>query len=128
MRILAIILAIFHGANGLVMLFAPETWYASVPDVTETGPLNQHFVRDIGLAFIAAAAAMALFARDAAKRMLLVPAAVFLGGHAGLHLIEMATHGTNAGDAARDLAVIVLPGLLPLALLIMRPAREAVRP
>jgi hypothetical protein len=126
MRILAIILAIFHGANGLIMLFAPDLWYASVPDVTETGPLNEHFVRDIGLAFLAAAAALALFARDMTARVLIPPAAVFLGGHAGLHMVEMATHGTNAGDAARDLALIVLPGLLPL--IFLRGALAEVRP
>ena len=111
------------------MLFAPGIWYASVPDVTETGPLNVHFVRDIGLGFLAAAAALALFARDTGLRALLVPAAVFLGGHAGLHLVEMATHGTNAGDGLRDLAVIILPGMLPLALLFRAsPAAKAVQP
>lgn len=127
MRRLAILLAIFHGTNGLVMLLAPGLWYASVPGVPETGPLNLHFVRDIGLGFLASAVALVLFARDAGGRVVAVPAAVFLGGHAGLHLAEIAVHGTNLGNGLRDLAAIVLPGLLPLAIL-ARPARQAVRP
>lgn len=127
MRRIAILLALFHGTNGLVMLLAPGLWYAAAPGVPETGPLNHHFVRDIGLGFLAAAGALTLFARDPDSRALAVPAAVFLGGHAGLHLAEIATHGTTLGQGLRDLVLIVLPGLLPLAFL-ARPARRLVRP
>lgn len=127
MRRIAILLALFHGTNGLVMLLVPGLWYASVPGVPETGPLNLHFVRDIGLGFLAAAAALLLFARDTGSRALALPAAVFLGGHAGLHLTEIAAHGATLGHGLRELATILMPGLLPLALL-ARPARRMVRP
>lgn len=127
MRRIAILLAMFHGTNGLVMLLAPGLWYASVPGVPETGPLNLHFVRDIGLGFLAAAAALLLCARDTSSRALAAPAAVFLGGHAGLHLAEIATHGTTLGDGLRELATILLPGLLPLVFL-AGPGRRMVRP
>lgn len=127
MRRIAILLAIFHGTNGLLMLLAPGLWYASVPGVPETGPLNLHFVRDIGLGFLAAAAALLLFARDTGNRALAAPAAVFLGGHAGLHLAEIAAHGTTLGNGLRELATILLPGLLPLTFL-ARPGRRLVRP
>ena len=42
--ILPAILAI----NGAVMMLAPAWWYPRVPGVIETGPLNDHFVRDGG--------------------------------------------------------------------------------
>ena len=39
-------------ANGLWMLADPAHWYATLPAaVPDFGPLNEHFVRDIGSAF-----------------------------------------------------------------------------
>ncbi len=108
-------LAIWHGANGLFMLAAPEVWYQSVPGVTETGPYNGHFVADIAMAFLASAAGLVLAARI---NPVMVPAAliapaVFLGGHAVLHFLEF-FHGTFAmAEIARDTFTILLPGLLP---------------
>jgi len=120
MRTILILLAVWHGANGIVMLLAPETWYALVPGVTATGAANLHFIRDIGLAFIAAAACLLAATRADTKVALLAPA-IFLGGHAGLHLVEMIVHDTTAADALRDTALILVPGFLPLALLLRRP-------
>jgi hypothetical protein len=117
MRILAVLLAVYHGANGLFMLALPRLWYASVPGVTETGPFNVHFVQDIGLAFLGASFALALFARRGVHHLVLWPAALFLGGHASLHLSEMLVHGATAWAALRDILTIVVPGLLPLVLI-----------
>lgn len=117
MRMLLLLLALFHGLNGLVMIAAPEAWYGAVPGVVDTGPFNPHFVRDIGFGFVAAAVSLALAARRGGSLAFLWPGAVFLGGHAGLHLMEMAAHGTTMPDMIRDMALIVVPGLLPLAFL-----------
>lgn len=116
MRLVLAILFVFHGANGLMMLFAPDLWYATVPDVNHTGPFNSHFVRDIGIGFIAAAGALGMTAWRPAFSAALWPAAIFLGGHAGLHLVEMAVHGISATAALRDGLLIIVPGLLPLLL------------
>lgn len=115
MRILLLLLAVFHGLNGLAMIAAPQVWYAGVPGVVDTGPFNVHFVRDIGFGFIAAALSLALAAKPAADASVLWPGTAFLGGHALLHVAEMAVHGGSAADMSRDFALIVLPGLLPLA-------------
>ncbi|MBN9233427.1 MULTISPECIES: hypothetical protein [Phyllobacteriaceae] len=113
MRTLLILIGLYQGANGLFMLAAPALWYVTIPGVTATGPANPHFIRDIGLAFIAAAAGLIIGALKRDRWMLIV-ASIFLGGHALLHLAEM-QHGTTFADALRDIALIVLPGLLPLA-------------
>ena len=52
-RLILVLLGLIHLANGLWMLTAPEAWYAAVPGVAMTGPLNHHFIQDIGLAFLA---------------------------------------------------------------------------
>ena len=69
MRTILFILAAWHDANGVLMLFAPEAWYAFVPDVTETGPANLHFIRDIGLAFVASAAGLVAATRADGARV-----------------------------------------------------------
>lgn len=119
MRLLLIFLTVFHGLNGLFMLVAPEAWYVAVPGVIDTGPANTHFIRDIGLGFLASAAALWLAARTGGTAVL-VPALVFLGGHAGLHLVEMATHGTTPAAALRDTLVILVPSFLPFCALFSR--------
>ena len=60
-KILAFILGAGLAANGLFMLADPAAWYALVPGVPMTGPLNAHFVRDIGCAYLVAGAALAAF-------------------------------------------------------------------
>ena len=121
MRTILIILAAWHGAGGIFMLFAPEAWYAFAPDVTETGPANLHFIRDIGLAFIASAAALVAAPRAEAPAAGLVAPAIFLGGHAGIHLVELLEHGATAATALRDTLLILVPGFLPLVFLRRRP-------
>lgn len=120
MNALLIAIALYQGLNGLVMLLAPGAWYHMVPGVTETGPANIHFIRDIGLAFIAAAGGLLVAARQEGRASALAAPALFLGGHAGLHLVEMAAHGATPAEAARDISLIVVPGLLPAAVLWQR--------
>ena len=57
-RALLAIVGLFHVAVGAFMLVAPDHWYAAVPGVAATGPFNPHFVRDIGLAFVASGAGL----------------------------------------------------------------------
>ena len=53
MRALYWILGLSAVANGIWMLWSPEAWYHELPAaIPDTGPLNLHFVRDIGAAFL----------------------------------------------------------------------------
>jgi len=63
-RVMLLILGLFHLANGGYMLAAPRAWYMAVPGVADTGPLNHHFIVDIGLAFLASGAGLALGALE----------------------------------------------------------------
>jgi len=86
----------------------------SLSSVEHTGPFNAHFVRDIGVAYLAAALGVGLAAW---RTDWLMPAGsvalVFLGVHAGLHVIEW-SHGHQAAlHAGRvDHVGIYLPPLL----------------
>ncbi|MBI5256976.1 MAG: hypothetical protein HY855_10790 [Burkholderiales bacterium] len=99
-------------ANGLMMLFAPQRWYLAVPGVELTGPLNLHFVRDIGAAYATAAAGLAWrAARGPAAAPAALAGALFLGLHAAVHLAETLAGVCGWGRFAADVPGVVLPAL-----------------
>ena len=122
-RLLAVLLA----ANAAYMLFAAEAWYRSVPGVTATGPFNHHFVGDIGLAFLAAAASLFLGSlRPDRLAGYALPAAIFLAGHALLHLVGYGLHAEGASTWFTDAVAIYLPALISLWLALPPPPRGVV--
>jgi hypothetical protein len=114
-RMMLLILGAFHFVNGLWMLASPDAWYAAVPGVRDTGPLNHHFIADIGLAFLASGAGLAL----GALRRSWAAAAAVAGAtwpllHAGLHVSGWLIHGfPSAGPViVSELVGVVTIGLL----------------
>lgn len=114
---LSAILGIGGVTNGLFMLVDPANWYLAVPDVTATGPFNQHFVRDIGLIFAPIGAAILGGAMLAPHRVTLWSAsALWLIEHALFHLWDMSV-GISGSDAiARDVPAVTLPAILAITL------------
>jgi hypothetical protein len=116
-RVILMALSAFLAANGAFMLAAPMTWYYRIDSVPLSGPLNEHFVRDIGCGFLAAAAGVLL---AALRRDWFVPgmltALVFVGGHALLHVVE-ALAGAGGGLSLSEQVGIYGPALLLLLLL-----------
>lgn len=115
-RALALILGLGLAANGLLMLAAPAEWYATVPGVTDTGPFNAHFVRDIGVAYLVAGAALCWFALDLAARPAALAGAAFLALHALVHLWDAAAGREHAHQLLVDLPTVFLPPALALFL------------
>ena len=115
-RVIAGIVALGLAANGLDMLWRPLEWYHSLASVEHTGPFNGHFVRDVGVAYLASALGIGLAAW---RTDWLIPAGsvalVFLGLHAGLHLLEW-WHGHSSALHAQwvDIVGVYLPPLLLL--------------
>ena len=89
------VLGMSLAANGLVMLAVPAPWYGFVPGVADTGPLNVHFIRDIGGAYLVAGGGVIAFLRDPRARPAALAACAFLTLHALVHLGE-------AGGGARE--------------------------
>jgi uncharacterized protein YjeT (DUF2065 family) len=111
---LALILGLGLSANGLFMLTAPADWYATVPGVTDTGPFNAHFVRDIGAAYLVAGATLVWFAFDLAARPAALAGAAFLALHALVHLWDAAAGREHAHQLLVDLPTVFLPPALAL--------------
>ena len=112
-RVAAGILALIMGANGLAMLFAGHWWYGAVPGVTETGPYNPHFVKDIGAAYLVVAAALLWrVVRPAAAQGAVVAGAGFLVVHALIHVVDELTGSNALGEFTRDFGGVFLPAIL----------------
>lgn len=113
------ILGLFHLANGLFMLAAPDAWYAAVPGVIQSGPMNHHFIVDIGLAFTASGAFMILGWRAGmAAAALALAGATFPALHALFHVWEWIADGVpqDARIMASDLVAVMGVSFLGFAL------------
>ncbi len=112
-QILIALAAIVSLANGGFMLWDPYGWYQAVPTVKFTGPPNQHFIRDIGLAYLTCAALLGFAAVRPSMRWL----AVFAGGlwlsfHGVLHVWEVLTGTCTTDVFLRDAPGVLGPPLL----------------
>lgn len=114
---LRLLLATGLGANGAAMLAQPAAWYHAVPGVIYTGPLNMHFVRDIGAAYLASAAGLAWRAlRGPAAAPAAQWGALFLGLHAAIHVGETLAGLCGWRQLLADTPGVLLPALLAAAL------------
>jgi len=118
MRTIFRILGLLNLANGLWMLLAPAGWYLHLPAaVPDTGPLNPHFVRDIGAAFVTIGAVLLL---AAPSRGVLLAVTLFYVLHAVVHVTDLAAGRLGAGHWLIDLPGVFLPALVLGALCLPR--------
>lgn len=122
MRAFFVILGVLNLANGAWMLFAPQSWYLYLPaGVPDTGPLNAHFVRDIGAAFVTMGGASLLAAwRERARRGVLLASATFYGLHALVHVDDIVRGDLTHAHWKIDLPGVFLPALVLAVLCLPR--------
>ena len=112
--LVAWILGLGLAANGLVMLGFPADWYVTVPGVADTGPLNAHFIRDVGVAYLVSGAAMVWFAVKPAARPAAQAGAAFLTLHALVHVWDAAAGREHVHQLLIDLPTVFLPPALAI--------------
>jgi hypothetical protein len=108
------VFAATSGLNALWMLLAPAHWYSEIPaEVPDFGPLNVHFVRDIGVAYATQGVALAWAAlRPAVRGPCVALAALFAVGHAATHVLDLAQGAVGAEHWLVDLPGVFLPALV----------------
>ena len=126
-RLVLLILGAFHIVNGLFMLFAPGAWYVAVPGVVQSGPMNHHFIADIGLAFLASGTGLIYGIRRGAAAFA-VAGAAWPALHALLHIRGWVQHGfpTVLNVALSDTVGVVLVGVLGVIAAWMKSRKEGV--
>ena len=113
-------------ANAIWMLAGPFGWYTDLPaGVPDTGPFNEHFVRDIGCAFLTVGVALVWAAVSARVRMpLAVISALFLVAHALLHVYDTTRGALDSDHWQLDFLGVYVPALLSAALAVSLFRRE----
>jgi hypothetical protein len=107
-----LLLGIGLAVNGFAMLLTPAMWYDAIPGVAATGPLNLHFVRDIGCAYLIAAGSFFWLWRDPDKWPAAMTGTAFLLMHAGVHIAEILVGHAHLSHLVSDLpGVFLVPAL-----------------
>ena len=115
-RCLGWLLGLGLAANSLMMLGAPVLWYATVPGAGDTGPLNAHFVRDIGVAYLVCGASLLWFTVQPSARPAAAMGAAFLALHALVHLWDGLAGREAAHRLLLDLPAVFLPAALAIGI------------
>jgi len=122
--------AIGNLANGLWMLADPVSWYTTLPAaVPDFGPLNEHFVRDIGSTFTMLGGGLLWAAyRPAVRVPVLVLVTLFNGLHAIVHVYDTGRGLVGPAHWGIDFPAVYLPTVVLLILtvvLVRRPDGHA---
>lgn len=113
--------------NGGWMLADPAGWYVAIPGVTNSGPMNEHFVRDVGAVYTLTGIALMWAALRPARRVLLVGVvASFYVMHALVHVLDTMRGLMPPEQWAIDAVPIYLPTLVLLGAVVAL-ARRAPR-
>jgi hypothetical protein len=103
-------------ANGIWMLASPFTWWVGLPaGVPDTGPINFHFVHDLGVVFCIVGLGALYCARkpDAAVHAGIT---LFYAGHALVHVVEILSGHLPHAHWWIDAPLVFAPTLALLAL------------
>ena len=114
--------------NAVWMLADPADWYARLPAaVPDTGPLNEHFVRDLGGTFAVMGAGLALAALRRSLRVpMLALVTLFYVLHAVVHVTDTVAGRLPPSHWTIDLPGVYVPAAVMVALTIAA-ARAASR-
>lgn len=103
--------------NGAWMLFAPAHWFYNIPGASDTGPLNEHLIRDYGYTFVLMGGiALVALARGTFTRGLHAAMLAFYAIHASIHLWDLLAGRVSLHHAVRDLPLVFAPVIVLAAL------------
>ena len=105
--------------NGLWMLFFAQNWFNTLPaGLHDTGPLNKHFVHDVGMVYFLCGFALLYCAQNLSKSLYLYLAVVlFFVGHALIHIVEILVGLLPPSHWLIDMPLIFIPALILIALM-----------
>ena len=112
------VFALANLVNAAWMLVDPAGWYAGLPAaVPDTGPLNTHFVRDIGGAFaVMGVALLAAATRPALRVAMIAGVALFYVLHATIHVTDTLAGRLPAAHWAIDFPGVYGPAIAMVVL------------
>ncbi len=128
-QVLVILAALMAFLNGAFMLWDPYGWYQAVPTVKFTGPPNQHFIRDIGLAYLASSAVLGFASFNLPMRWLAAfSGSLWIAAHGILHIWELVIGVCAPSRFWMDAPGVLGPPLLVWIGLALLFARQKITP
>jgi hypothetical protein len=128
-QIMISLTALFCLANGGSMVWNPHTWYQLLPTVQATGAFNQHFIRDIGLAYVTCGIMLIYAAWFPSGRWLAAFAgALWLTMHGAFHVWELLTGIGAQHNFWMDAPGVLVPPLLVWIALGILMVRQRIAP
>ena len=127
-RLLLLVVGLYHALNALAMLLFPREWAAAVVHLDSPTPLHLHFIADIGMAFLASGAAMIWSAR---RGMAFAPWAIAGAAwpalHSSIHLYGWVMMGlpVTTRDMLSESIGVILISLAGIALAWLRQRQGA---
>ena len=116
--------------NGLWMLLSASTWFSEMPvGAEDTGPLNAHFVHDVGLVYLLIGLGAFYCARKLETCLEVhLGITLFMGGHAFIHIGEILTGALPTSHWLIDFPLVIFPTIMLIALtpVILKVNRQAV--
>lgn len=102
--------------NALWMLFSASSWFQKMPIAAEdTGPLNTHFVHDVGWVYLLTGMGALWCAKQLNKCFQVhLGITLFLAGHACIHIFEILTGALPTSHWLIDFPLVTLPAILLL--------------
>ena len=112
--VICLIPATINILNGLWMLIGPTHWYYNLPaGVPEYGPLNLHFIRDIGCTFFALGVGLVFAAFYPSCRLPLFSMnSAFYLLHMLVHVHEMVSGRVRLSMFWMDLPAVYVPAIV----------------
>ena len=109
-----VFLAIGNFINGIWMLIDPNHWYWNLPGrVPDFGPMNEHFVRDIGCVFILLSIVFVRGACDRSwRRNALFISQLWFIPHAIIHLFDTFRGLVSIEHLYMDIPLCYVPPIL----------------
>ena len=106
--------------NGVWMLFYPKSWYLYLPGaIPDFGPLNEHFVRDLGCMFIVWGVLLIWSSVDKKIRIpTLIALTLWYGTHAFVHVYDTARGLVKSIHWLIDIPLCYAPAIIFLGMLI----------
>jgi hypothetical protein len=110
-------MAVLFVVNGFRMLVTPLDWFEAVPGVVNTGEMNAHFVKDLGVLFLVMAAGMGwALVRPSAGYVVHLGITAWLVGHAIVHVAEIGSGILPHEHWRLDALGVFLPAVLTVLL------------
>lgn len=112
------ILGAISVGNGAWMILSASTWFNKMPiSAEDTGPLNTHFVHDVGLVYLLVGIG-AFWCAYKLKKCIEVHLGItlFMGGHAIIHLVETILGDLPLNHFLIDFPLVTLPAMILIGL------------